>query len=195
MKRAPGPGQLAFEIFPGLTECREFLASWPPLPPPPTLDFADPFVVNAEPTGLLIPGREYVRRVASRTCLVPTCNTPWFSWQLCQLHGMRWRRTGDPLGVRGKPRGAASHRWKGDDIGYSGAHVRVKVVRGPARGHECRRCGGPARDWAYDHSDPDERIGFRDGKRLPFSLDPERYEPLCSRCHRLEDLLRALTDG
>lgn len=42
-----------------------------------------------------------------------------------------------------------------------------------------------ARDWSYDHTDPDERYGRdREGAALhPYSLDPARYQPRCRTCH------------
>lgn len=41
-----------------------------------------------------------------------------------------------------------------------------------------------AEEWAYDHDDPKEYIGYVRGKATPYSLDQEHYIPLCRRCHK-----------
>lgn len=49
----------------------------------------------------------------------------------------------------------------------------------PARNHPCEHCGDRAKDWAYDHMDPNEmhsEVG-------PYSLDPSHYIALCNSCH------------
>lgn len=67
---------------------------------------------------------------------------------------------------------------------YSGVHMRLIRERGSAREHVCS-CGEPAAEWAYDHTDPEERV---DGNRnRPFSLDLSRYSPKCLPCHRRAD--------
>jgi hypothetical protein len=66
---------------------------------------------------------------------------------------------------------------------YPGAHGQVRRLRGPASAQHCA-CGQSARDWAYTGDDPDERI---DDAGLRFSLDPQRYAPMCRSCHRTAD--------
>lgn len=53
----------------------------------------------------------------------------------------------------------------------------------PAFAHPCSACGLPAQDWSYDHQDPQELRGVTRGREVPYSLDPERYRPLCRVCH------------
>jgi hypothetical protein len=48
-------------------------------------------------------------------------------------------------------------------------------------------CGRPASDWAYDHSDPDELVTTVRGALCRYSLDSDKYLPLCRPCHRRFD--------
>lgn len=126
---------------------------------------------------------------ARRVCRVRGCerHAPYATQQLCVPHYRRLRLYGDPEGTRTYPRGR-EHWATIDEPGYSAMHSRVKSERGPACAHECAHCGGRARDWAYDHSDPNPRYW----RGHPFSLDKARYIPLCRRCHYRLD--RAVDD-
>ncbi|WP_409472133.1 hypothetical protein [Streptomyces sp. HC307] len=79
-------------------------------------------------------------------------------------------------------------RYKGDDVTYAGAHNRTKAKRGSASLYRCWKCGGQARDWAYSHTDPDEKR-MTQGKEagMPYTTDLMRNLPLCRACHRLFD--------
>lgn len=70
---------------------------------------------------------------------------------------------------------------------YRAIHGRLAVERGPARLYACAECGGCAREWAYDYSDPTAKSSSQG----PFSVDLERYRPLCASCHKFEDTRRA----
>lgn len=79
---------------------------------------------------------------------------------------------------RSKPRGGANHpRWLGDQVGYAGAHVRVRKARGAPQ--ECSRCGisGPGRqyDWANLTGN---------------YLDVNDFARMCQTCHKRYDLAR-----
>jgi len=74
-------------------------------------------------------------------------------------------------------------------VSYSQAHLRLKTDRGRADRYACA-CGSRAREWAYTGGDPDE---LTDGAGRRYSLDQDRYEPMCVPCHRRLD--RALADG
>ena len=69
-------------------------------------------------------------------------------------------------------------------LSYSGAHGRIRSRRGRAGDLICLHCGGPAFQWAYDYSDPNE-LCDADGQR--YSEDPEHYLPLCVSCHKKHD--------
>lgn len=66
---------------------------------------------------------------------------------------------------------------------YDGAHSRVKGQRGSASGHLCR-CGDQAEQWAYSHADFKQRAdpeGREKGRA--YSINPDRYVPMCRSCH------------
>jgi hypothetical protein len=75
-------------------------------------------------------------------------------------------------------------------VGYTGAHERVRRIHGSASRYVCP-CGQPAKDWAYNHQDPNEvrgEVTTRDKvTELAWSLDPAFYDALCRSCHRARD--------
>ena len=84
-------------------------------------------------------------------------------------------------------------RFKGDDVTYDGAHNRVKGERGSASDYPCALCGGPAEQWAYRHSDPDQKVGTSGkgkGKGSTYSPDPSHYWAACRSCHGRWDSAR-----
>jgi hypothetical protein len=74
-------------------------------------------------------------------------------------------------------------------VSYAQAHLRLKIDRGRPVMHSCVTCGTTAREWAYVGGDPNELV--ENGKQ--YSLDQERYAPMCYPCHRRLD--RARADG
>jgi len=87
-------------------------------------------------------------------------------------------------------RGTFSGTWLGDDVTISGAHSRCKSLWGSASSHPCITCGNPARDWAYDGTDPEQKYDCRGSSRgnyQYYSPWPEFYMPLCVRCHKSRD--------
>ena len=83
--------------------------------------------------------------------------------------------------------GESNPKWRGDAAEYTAVHYRLVTQRGRPTSHQCARCDNQGREWAYDHTDPNEqrnRQGRDDG---PYSLDLNRYLPLCVPCHRLLD--------
>jgi hypothetical protein len=97
------------------------------------------------------------------------------------MHYQRWVKYGDPDIV-------LVPRWGGTDVGYNAVHERLNRYRGRANTHECEHCGKPAKDWAYIGGCPDERYHEKAGALLAYSVDPNRYVPLCKPCHaRLDD--------
>ena len=75
-----------------------------------------------------------------------------------------------------------------DVCGYFAAHNRVTSDKGKASTHECVDCGRPAAHWSYDHADPEVLIDSRLG--IPYSMDPDHYQPRCVPCHKTYDLNR-----
>ena len=64
--------------------------------------------------------------------------------------------------------------------------TRLRRWRGKASTFTCP-CGAPAAEWAYDHADPDELIGEKNGRPVPYSLYLDHYRPLCQSCHKRLD--------
>lgn len=121
-----------------------------------------------------------------RTCSVNGCGQPNSARGLCRRHYTRWQRHGDTSTVKTPaPRtGPANNMWRGDAASYGAVHRRLAKVLGPAREHNCADCGSPADEWAYDHTDPNERRGSEG----PYSTDITRYQPMCRSHHRRLDL-------
>ena len=75
---------------------------------------------------------------------------------------------------------------------YVTAHRRVREARGSASDYQCSQCESQARHWAYDYSDPDEQLGYTGGVFMPFSNNPQHYDPLCALCHKRRDNAKRL---
>ncbi len=114
-----------------------------------------------------------------RPCSVDECAQKHWSNGYCRKHWRRWYDNGDALYER--------PRWMTERPTYGGAHYRLRVERGPAAAQRCVDCGAQAEEWSYDGLDPDELTEVRGSHLVRYSLDLERYEPRCVRCHRAFD--------
>jgi hypothetical protein len=125
------------------------------------------------------------------TCSVDGCDKPHQAHGYCLNHRRRVEKGGHPDYVGRPPSGEANASWKGDDVGYTGAHERVRAARGKVQDHACADCGATARHWSYNHRDPSE---LTTASGLPYSGDPAMYDPRCVPCHKRFDLahLRAV---
>ena len=123
------------------------------------------------------------------TCTEHECTGRPTGRGLCGKHLMRMYTHGSPEAVlpRRDQRADLNSCWTGDEASYNAAHKRVRRTRGRAADHLCQHCDGPAAQWAYGHSDPDERREFDKGCELVYSPDPEHYIALCQPCHRAFD--------
>jgi len=139
---------------------------------------------------------ERKRKQRSQHCEVNDCAKPDTEGGMCSMHAARKRRHGDPLMVialqdRAMPSGEQHPSWVGSDIGYSGAHCRVKSMHGSASTFRCVDCGGQAKHWSYNHDDPNELITYeRTANGIAYSDNPEHYSPRCVQCHKVFDLGR-----
>ena len=124
-----------------------------------------------------------------KKCSIEGCEKPSRARGWCDMHYRRWKTHGDPNIVKLAcfRTGAASNAWYGDRVSYGGAHQRVRRVRGSASKFSCE-CGNRADHWAYDHRDPSELIGESRGYSVPYSADPNHYQPMCASCHMKYDL-------
>lgn len=122
-------------------------------------------------------------------CTAEDCDNPISGKGLCDKHLQRARRTGDPNTLTGLLRGTNNPSYKGDDVGYTAAHDRVRRISGSASQYPCVACGRPARHWAYDHKDPNAKPpSVHNGRNLgPYSTKPEHYQPMCVPCHHILD--------
>lgn len=156
------------------------------------------------------------RNTEPRYCSVEGCERAWRTVNLCNMHYERKRLTGavGPAAPKTMPRGdfcrapgcgreaylrnlCVKHNSRmktngtleklppNDNIGYGALHTRIKRSRGPARKLTCFFCSDRADEWAYDKSDPHVRYDIKN--RRPFSMDIERYFPICVPCHRKLD--------
>lgn len=128
-----------------------------------------------------------VIRDPDRPCAIEGCERPYYGRGFCNMHWQRWRDFGDPEYISPPAVRERHGFWIGDDAGYLAVHKRLHRWRGPADQFKCEQCGEQARDWSYDHTDPDQR--YESGK--PYSIDLTRYVPLCISCHRILDKQRA----
>lgn len=106
----------------------------------------------------------------------------------CPMHYQRWRKHGDPIKVavpRGSDSGPLSPNWRGENVSYFAVHYRLRQRLGRAADHRCEHCEDPAAEWAYDHDDPSEKTDRKTG--MAYSLDADRYMPLCRSCHKVFD--------
>lgn len=116
---------------------------------------------------------------APNRCLSCGSSFEVYPWQLSKGWGKFCSRS---CGVQQRTKERNAY-WHGDEACYETAHYRLKEERGLARNQVCS-CGNPANEWAYDHTDPDQKVC---PKGRPYSFDHSRYEPLCRHCHRVRD--------
>ncbi|QDH93642.1 hypothetical protein SEA_LILHOMIEP_68 [Mycobacterium phage LilhomieP] len=85
------------------------------------------------------------------------------------------------------PRAWTYERLASVPITSTGAHQRVRRLWGSASLYPCATCGGPAKDWAYDGTDPTHY--YEQGRKAwsHFSRWPEFYMPMCKPCHSNHD--------
>jgi hypothetical protein len=121
-----------------------------------------------------------LRKRAPRPCSVDECERRHYGKGFCILHYHRWANNGDPNLV-------LHARWIGDEAGYATVHDRLRYQRGRAGDLLCARCGGPAVDWAYDGTCPNEKVGDVQGRALAYSTVLSHYMPLCRACHSRYD--------
>lgn len=140
-----------------------------------------------------ISATKQARRVV-RVCSIEDCDRPMEAGGLCGLHYMRKYRHGDPMvrlptvAEQPQPVGADHPSWKGENIGYSGAHMRLRRARGLATNLTCIDCLGPAEHWSFNHSTPlDRTLTAKEG---PYSANVDDWDPRCVSCHKRYDLNR-----
>lgn len=136
------------------------------------------WLTYGDPTFILVE-----RRLAPTDglCVVQDCTQPHLARGWCRTHYLRWWKHGSP-----EARYSLIGQWQKDEVSYSGAHHRIYQARGSASQFSCGQCKQRADEWAYDHECPDQRADETSG--LPYSLNPERYAPMCRPCHRQFDL-------
>ena len=113
---------------------------------------------------------------ADRRCTLPECDAEYYGQGFCKPHWQHHHRAGDPRLVRPRsPSGEANKRWRGDEVGYVGAHGRVRRARGPASAHQCAHASS-------------ECHGRMEWANLTGNYpDTGDYMPLCAAHHRRFD--------
>lgn len=112
-------------------------------------------------------------------CQVDGCKRPHSSGGWCELHYRRVR-AGVLIGSR---KFLAEPQWA-EHVTYHAVHGQLVAQRGRAADLTCG-CGNPAKDWAYQHNDPDALVDER-GYFYSLKFD-ECYTPMCRSCHNLLD--------
>lgn len=74
---------------------------------------------------------------------------------------------------------------------YSRAHKLIGRIKGPAFMFACEDCYEPAKEWSYDHTDPNPLVSV---SGMEYSLDTERYHARCSSCHVKFDAARRASE-
>lgn len=144
-------------------------------------------------TGDLGPATFAIRQLG-RICAVDDCDREQQTRGWCPKHYKRWQAHGDPTKVAGRGpgiTGEANDAWVGGDVSYAGIHTRLRRQRGLASAHSCEHCGKHAKDWAYNHADPNEKTQEWRGYLVTYSGDVSFYTPLCGSCHRQLDMRAA----
>jgi hypothetical protein len=80
--------------------------------------------------------------------------------------------------------------WRGDAVGYTARHLRLKEAFGPASAYRCVDCDRQAADWSLNTDVPAELLrADADGQAqgLNFSPYDAFYYPRCRACHRKLD--------
>jgi len=106
----------------------------------------------------------------------------------CRMHYLRLKKRGD---VNFEFRGENVHTWTGDEATNRAVYQRIRWQRGKASEYACVDCGGRARHWSYDHTDPNQRY---DPEKGPYSTDIDRYHPRCVKCHKRFDMARIMAE-
>ena len=122
-------------------------------------------------------------------CIVDGCDAKTDSRGLCPRHYTRLMRHGDSAIVykRGFAPGDPNHPSRVELPGYSGAHQRIRSVRGNAFQYKCVECGRMAEQWAFIHERASIVIHSEQG---PYSPNVDDYQPMCVPCHKAFDLIR-----
>jgi hypothetical protein len=126
-------------------------------------------------------------RRTNQRCSAKGCGKAMVGRGYCMTHYSRLMRTGSHELAEQHP------NWRGDDITYGGMHRRLRRRLGIASAHPCagEGCDQMANDWAYDHADPQQKIGTsREGALRPYSTKLEHYRPLCHSHHTALDRQR-----
>jgi hypothetical protein len=117
-------------------------------------------------------------------CCIEGCEKqPRLYEKVCPMHQSRISRYGDPNIV--KPKGRPPLKAPT----YFAAHMRVYKSKGKARVYDCISCSRQAAEWAYQGGCPDEMVDPRTGS--PYSPYPNKYQPMCKRCHIKLDNVKA----
>lgn len=150
-----------------------------------------PLIPGDSPSSSAIaPDRPEERANGPRECQWPDCHADAGRTRhgYCRQHYLsaRWSRA--PL-THVRAAGHDSHTWKGESIGITAAHDRIRAVRGAAALYPCSAAGCPwqAEDWALIPG----RGTHQSAKGTAYSTNPEDYLPLCRSCHRSTDAATA----
>ena len=126
------------------------------------------------------------------------CNEVAIKRGMCNTHYGRWQR-GTPIDRPISPWKGPRLDWGSESIrncAITGAHARITRAFGAAKQYPCIECGGDAHQWAYDGTDPTQKLGHhsRSSTMMWYSVYPEFYMPMCQRCHKTRDVALAAAE-
>lgn len=158
-------------------------------------------------------------RVGLKPCSIEACTKDVYARGFCHGHYERNRTTGSPERApkpdcecgapslaTGKCKACYMREWQNkrhharpvdqshplykEEVGYQGAHLRIRNARGLPSEYKCILCGVDATEWALSADAEDLRYGPCATGRKPmtaFSLRINDYLPMCRNCHRAYD--------
>lgn len=130
-------------------------------------------------------GTAHERTVLRGNALTGERNPQWKGSGVCACGQRKHRaatRCQDCFGLQ--ERTERNPNWRGAEVTYGAAHDRVRALLGRSSVHVCVGCGEQASDWAYTHTDREEKTS---PEGYSYSVDPRHYQPMCARCHRRFD--------
>lgn len=137
-------------------------------------------------------------------CSIDDCEEPAESKGLCKKHHMdKWLENPENRAKANahsrnykRPKNLGPVVPKKEVPGYFQSHKRVKAAKGgSAQDFECIDCGEQAYHWSLNNDAPVVYIQYLPNRDIAvyYSIDPDMYDPRCTKCHKEYDMNSVLT--